>query len=364
MASWSRKLELAAVVWSSNAARTQAAAVLGGDLQLVVWRDLAALVTPAGWDFLKSSSRRASAAAERNRSLRAAHAVGALLPAARAGAAFRNRDAVSAFLAANAAVLRQSLSEIGDREQRALSVVLPDDAAMKRIKSSLGWPTIAAAATAGDTVKMVALLSEASEAVRAELRRDAESAVLTAARDLTALPIRSETTALSAQVLTDRGGGAALEQALDALNERWKGALMIQLGAPEPAAAFGNVVVEAFEHAAQAPISTPRLKKARPARSSPSADLLHGASGVGAAASGAVGWRQIAVACAGLCVVAGRTALNAARDAAVAVLSRREVQPALARVRRKGLNTGLKAANGPPPRRLRQADARRFRRRP
>lgn len=224
-----------------------------GDPSLVVARsgDLAAIAAPAQRLRLSGpAAKRALGAhlAKRQRLLEAAHAAAPILPGAprvsEARGPFADRAALERFLAANADLLRGALSEAGDREQHQVVVDLPDSEAMNRIKTGPAWGAISEAAIAGDTVTMVQRLSAAAAALRRELAETTTARLEALAVDTARLPLGDETTAVNLVVLTPRGGGAAIEAALEAVDADWNERLKIQLIGPGPATSFASVMVE------------------------------------------------------------------------------------------------------------------------
>ncbi len=197
--------------------------------------------------FWKARSKVARGVVERQKRLETAHAVAPLLPMA-AGAEFKTEAAAKAFLTANAASLEDGLARLGDSEQHQITIDLPFNAALERVRAGEEWAEIEAAgrtaSSASEKRAFVARLAEEAHAFAAALGETASRMLADVADDVERLPVDADTTVLNAVFLTKRGGGAALEGVLEAIDADWSGALKIKIVGPGPAASFGSVLVE------------------------------------------------------------------------------------------------------------------------
>ncbi|MEO1328918.1 MAG: GvpL/GvpF family gas vesicle protein [Pseudomonadota bacterium] len=242
-------LTLLAVTAETDAVAASAA-LERSDAHIAVARGLAALALPtAKGGFWRTRKAIGKALVETQAALEAAHAVAPLLPAA-PGADLADFGALQGFLAANASMLSEGLSEYGDLEQHQLLIKAPVKAMLQRLSRYPAWGAARAAASDGDRAGAGRILQEASEAERARLAARYALDLAPAAVDLARLPEGDDETILNVVALTGRGGDAALEAALEGFDAEWEGALAIRMIGPAPASSFASIAFDRPDPAA------------------------------------------------------------------------------------------------------------------
>lgn len=220
---------------------------LGGKSVIMTAGALAMIGRRAPAAFWKTRAKLARGVADRQKRLEQAHAVAPILPMS-IGAEFKSEAAAKAFLSANVRALEEGLERLGDHEQHQISIELPFQAVLERIRVSERWAEIEAAGkkarSAAEKRDFGAMLAEEASALGQGLGEISLRMLGDAALDFERLPVAEDTMVLNAVFLTEREGAGALEGVLEAIDAEWAGALKIRMIGPGPASSFGSVVVE------------------------------------------------------------------------------------------------------------------------
>lgn len=231
---------------SVDAAIAEAARSSGG--RVVVFAGELAMIGRRGSIGLWSRrSKGGEAPRSRARRFEAAHAVAPLLAMA-PGVEFKSEDAAKEFLSANASTLREGLGRIGDCEQHHVTIELPYRTAITYLRDRAAPLGAYSVRDEAKRSTQNGRLSAEAAALGHELGQSALRRLAAAALDFERLPAPSSADggaiALNVVLMTRRGGAERIDHALDEIEDEWGEGLEIRVKGPEPASAFGSIVVE------------------------------------------------------------------------------------------------------------------------
>lgn len=239
-------LELIGVVAEADGDKAAAAQGVVGPHRAVHAAGLAAVLCERRAAFWRTRANLGRELVAFQKGLETLHAVAPVLPAAPNQSLADDAEA-EAFLRANAMTLRRGLVDFGVGEQHQITIDIPKEALLRRMADDPQAAARLAEArrltATGDRRGAGAALANAAEAAR-ERWGDRWLAQLSAvAQDTARLPHGQEDTALNLALLGPRGGAAAVETALEAIDADWRGALKIRLIGPSPASSFASLFV-------------------------------------------------------------------------------------------------------------------------
>lgn len=214
-----------------------------GEAKAVAIGDIAALLLPARKRMWKSRKHVGRELVSFQEGLEVVHASGSCLPAA-PGAVFDGGLEAARFLTANAPVLIDGLKRFKGVEQHQIVIELPGAALLKRLSDA---PEVAEARRLvqnGERVAAGRLLQQVAEAARGRLRSEWFAQLSALGADAAELPQPTVDAVVNMVLLGKRGGGAAIEKALEEIDAGYDGGLKIRLIGPAPASSFASVVVE------------------------------------------------------------------------------------------------------------------------
>lgn len=214
-----------------------------GENKAVASGDVAALLAPMRRGVWKTRKRVGRELVSFQEGLEAVHAVAPCLPAA-PGAVFDGGAEAARFLAANAPMLGEGLSRYGDTEQHQIIVDLPGATLLQRLSKTPEVDAARELIAKGDRVGAGKRLQEVAEAERDRRRAEWLARLGAVSTDAAELPQPSADAVVNMVALSKRGGGAAIEKVLEAIDAEWDGALRIRLIGPTPASSFASVLVE------------------------------------------------------------------------------------------------------------------------